>query len=59
MLFKIAAWKFCWFQGKDQWDQILSKDTAGMANNAEDFTKQFMSQMFGKESPAPPPGLNI
>ena len=44
------------FQGKDQWDQILSKDSAGMATNAEDFTKQFMSQMFGKESPAPPPG---
>ena len=32
-----------------------------MASNAEDFTKQFMSQMFGKDSgapaPAPAPGI--
>ena len=40
-------------QNKEGWDQILNSNTAGMATNAEDFTKQFMSQMFGKEPAAP------
>jgi len=34
----------------------LNKDSAGMATNAEDFTKQFMSQMFGKETTSATPG---
>ena len=29
-----------------QWNDILNQNSAGAANNAEDFTKQFMSQMF-------------
>ena len=32
---------------QQNWDKILSNDKAGAANNAEDFTKQFMSQMYG------------
>ena len=30
-----------------QWNETLNKDKAGQATNAEDFTKQFMSQMYG------------
>ena len=30
-----------------QWKQVLDGDQAGAATNAEDFTKQFMSQMYG------------
>ncbi len=30
-----------------QWKQVLDSDKAGAATNAEDFTKQFMSQMYG------------
>ena len=29
------------------WEATLDADKAGAASNAEDFTKQFMSQMFG------------
>lgn len=32
------------------WNESLNKDKAGQANNAEDFTKQFMSQMYGGQS---------
>ena len=35
-------------QGKQQdWAQTLEANSAGAATNAEDFTKQFMSDMFG------------
>ena len=32
---------------QQNWNETLNKDRAGQANNAEDFTKQFMSQMYG------------
>ena len=31
------------------WDKILNSDKAGAATNAEDFTKQFMSQMYSPQ----------
>ena len=34
-------------QQQQNWDKILSNDKAGIATNAEDFTKQFMGQMYG------------
>ena len=35
-------------QGKQQdWARTLEANSAGAATNAEDFTKQFMSDMFG------------
>ena len=34
---------------QSDWVKKLESDKAGAAANAEDFTKQFMSQMFGKE----------
>ena len=30
---------------QQNWDKVLNNDKAGAATNAEDFTKQFMSQM--------------
>ena len=33
--------------GSDQWDATLNSNVAGAASNAEDFTKQFMSDMYG------------
>merc|ERR1719402_584779 len=39
---------------KAAWDAKLNADSAGMADNAEDFTKQFMSQLMG--GPPGPPG---
>ena len=32
---------------QQNWNETLNKDKAGQATNAEDFTKQFMSQMYG------------
>ena len=42
---------------KTDWNTTLNADKAGAATNAEDFTKQFMSQMFGGsgQSAAAPP----
>ncbi len=47
---------------KSQWDSTLNANKAGAMSNAEDFTKQFMEDMFGKGgpsggggAPAPPP----
>ena len=34
-------------QGSNDWSQKLNADKAGMATNAEDFTKQFMKQLTG------------
>merc|ERR1719411_1969215 len=55
----------------NNWNETLNSNKAGAASNAEDFTKQFMSDMFGgagmsqspvvsntpiqKSEPAPPP----
>jgi len=33
---------------KEEWDRLLSQNQTGAANNAEDFTKGFMADMFGK-----------
>jgi hypothetical protein len=35
-------------QQPNQWDSTLNSNKAGAATNAEDFTKQFMDDMFGK-----------
>ena len=54
---------------KANWDATLNADKAGAAANAEDFTKQFMAQMYGSggspsnavaptEPPPPVPGMN-
>eukprot|EP00095_Tigriopus_kingsejongensis_P007867 maker-scaffold1506_size38115-snap-gene-0.5 protein:Tk07867 transcript:maker-scaffold1506_size38115-snap-gene-0.5-mRNA-1 annotation:"isoform e" len=32
------------------WDQTLNDNKSGMAGNAEDFTKQFMSDMYGSQN---------
>ena len=34
-------------QAPNDWSQKLNADQAGMATNAEDFTKQFMKQLTG------------
>jgi len=34
-------------QDSNDWSQKLNADKAGMATNAEDFTKQFMKQLTG------------
>ena len=34
-------------QQQQNWDKTLNNDKAGVATNAEDFTKQFMGQMYG------------
>ena len=36
---------------QQDWAKTLEANTAGAATNAEDFTKQFMSQMFGGGAP--------
>ena len=44
---------------QQNWNETLNKDRAGQANNAEDFTKQFMSQMYGGgNQPSQQPILN-
>lgn len=43
------------FKQKSDWDSRLNADKAGAATNAEDFTKQFMSDMFGGGSSAAAP----
>ena len=37
---------------KEEWDRLLSQNQTGAATNAEDFTKGFMAEMFGKISKA-------
>jgi len=36
-------------QPSNEWDQKLNLDSAGMASNAEDFTKEFMKQLAGEQ----------
>merc|ERR1739845_148366 len=36
---------------QQNWNSTLNNDKAGQATNAEDFTKQFMSQMYGGQQP--------
>jgi len=36
--------------GVGNWQEILDSNKAGAASNAEDFTKQFMNDFFGKQS---------
>ena len=45
------------YKQRTDWNTTLNADKAGAATNAEDFTKQFMSQMFGgpEQSTAAPP----
>ena len=46
-------------QPNNEWGKVLDSNVAGAASNAEDFTKQFMQDMFGGSSngasQAPPP----
>ena len=49
-----------------EWDSTLNANVAGAQSNAEDFTKQFMSDMFGgggggggQSNGGPPPGKQI
>ena len=42
---------------KNNWQSTLDADKAGAANNAEDFTKQFMSQMFGNGGAGTPSAI--
>ena len=37
---------------KEEWDRLLSQNKTGAATNAEDFTKGFMAEMFGKMAKA-------
>jgi len=36
--------------GVGNWQEVLDSNKAGAASNAEDFTKQFMNDFFGKQS---------
>ena len=38
--------------GNKEWNQTLDSNIAGMAGNAEDFTKQFMTDMYGSSGKA-------
>ena len=40
---------YLFFSGQAAWNSTLNANKAGAADNAEDFTKQFMADMFGKE----------
>ena len=42
---------------KNNWQSTLDADKAGAASNAEDFTKQFMSQMFGNGGAGTPSAI--
>jgi len=45
--------------GADKWGHLLEANTAGQADSAEEFTRQFMSQLTGESaSNLPPPLLN-
>merc|ERR1719341_2776291 len=45
--------------GSDKWGNLLDANSAGMAGSAEEFTKQFMSQLTGNTAGnLPPPLLN-
>ena len=45
--------------GAGDWDTVLQSDRAGAADNAEDFTREFMSQLMGNTGAnIPPPAAN-
>lgn len=43
--------------GSDKWGNLLEANSAGMAGSAEEFTKQFMSQLTGNTAGNLPPPL--
>ena len=43
--------------GSDKWGNLLDANSAGMAGSAEEFTKQFMSQLTGNTAGNLPPPL--
>ena len=48
---------FCSGPGSDKWGNLLDANSAGMAGSAEEFTKQFMSQLTGNTAGNLPPPL--
>ena len=47
----------CSGPGSDRWGNLLDANSAGMAGSAEEFTKQFMSQLTGNTAGNLPPPL--